>query len=191
MEGAWTEALCRVPWEVFGTLTFSGHVPSEAMQKRRLMAWLRGVASVEGKYDAGHLVWFVRPEAGELFGRDHFHILLAFLGCRTKAKFHGPMPFFVARAREQGFGLTKFRNVVAGDGSLGYLSYTSAADNYEMAKTARTREPMLSRRLEQILKFNLRRNRCEALKGSLRFMGQTGEGTTVQNLSGSRGVVEN
>lgn len=156
MEGAWTDTLRRIPWQVFGTLTYAGRLPSLSVERRRVSDWLRGVASVVGVGDAGDLVWFIRPEQGEQFGRDHLHILFAFLPVSTvTGQFFAPpgcLPQAVIQARKKGFGIVKFRKCVEGDGSLEYLDYPDDGNTYEMLKTGKAREPMLSRRLLQILK---------------------------------------
>ena len=69
-------------WRVFGTLTFSGHVPSAAVQRRLLFAYLYKVSEMTG-VPFSRLVWVSRHESGEKFGREHYHVLIG--GMELKA----------------------------------------------------------------------------------------------------------
>lgn len=62
-------------WDVFGSPTFAGHVPSARRVHRMAFAHLRSAARMTGRrFD--DLLWALRLEEGEVGGRLHFHYLL-------------------------------------------------------------------------------------------------------------------
>jgi len=80
------EALCRIPWQAFITLSFPdirpGVMVGPYIRERMLFAWLRRVGHAGGKSrgDALSYFWAVRPETGEKTGRFHYHPLIGGLG---------------------------------------------------------------------------------------------------------------
>jgi hypothetical protein len=82
MEAPEADILFKQMWQLFATLTFSGHVP--VLRKRMCMsfAWLRQVSRAS-KIEFSSLLWVLRNERGEIGAREHFHCLIAGLpaGC--------------------------------------------------------------------------------------------------------------
>jgi len=63
-------------WRYFGTGTWSSaKIPAESLQTRILFAFLYRSAKLF-QVPFGSLVWVVRRERGELFGRQHYHWLI-------------------------------------------------------------------------------------------------------------------
>jgi len=68
-------SLARLRWDVFGTLTFKGSVPSTKRCFGRAWAHMHQAAELS-KRPYSELLICLRPELGEEFGRFHFHYLL-------------------------------------------------------------------------------------------------------------------
>jgi hypothetical protein len=78
MESATTYQMSEVPWQFFGTLTFSAGKP-EAIRRSMWFYLLRECGQWFGigrKAAARRLTWVLRQEAGEITGRVHYHFLL-------------------------------------------------------------------------------------------------------------------
>lgn len=81
METPEIHALNKIHWQFFGTLTFKRERMSDRVRHSLLFAHLRAIAKQFGlPFD--HLLWVVRKEDGETFGRTHFHYLIAGLDRR-------------------------------------------------------------------------------------------------------------
>ncbi len=68
--------LNRFDWQFFGTLTFKSERLPERVRLGLYFALLREFGAEFGIKFA-HLLWCLRQELGEQFGRRHFHFLLA------------------------------------------------------------------------------------------------------------------
>lgn len=68
--------LTQVRWQFFGTLTFKSERLPERVRLAMWFATLRQVAKKFGVYFP-RLLWCLRMEQGEQFGRRHFHFLIA------------------------------------------------------------------------------------------------------------------
>lgn len=75
--------LNRIRWQFFGTLTFKSERLSQRKRMGMWFALLRQV-SRQFKVPYKHLLWVLRQEDGEKFGRTHFHYLLAGLDRRCE-----------------------------------------------------------------------------------------------------------
>lgn len=62
-------------WQIFGSLTFKGAEPSLSVAKRLMFAHLYRVCDAT-RTPFNRLVWVVRRENGEKFGRLHYHYLI-------------------------------------------------------------------------------------------------------------------
>jgi hypothetical protein len=68
--------LNRFDWQFFGTLTFKNERLPERVRISLYYALLREFCAEFGmKFP--HLLWCLRQEKGEMFGRRHFHFLVA------------------------------------------------------------------------------------------------------------------
>jgi hypothetical protein len=76
MEVPEVHVLNRIDWQFFGTLTFKSERLPERVRIGLFFALLREFGAKFGTKFA-HLLWCLRQEQGELFGRRHFHFLLA------------------------------------------------------------------------------------------------------------------
>ena len=68
--------LNRFAWQFFGTLTFKSERLPERVRIGLYFALLREFCAEFGMKFA-HLLWCLRQEQGEIFGRRHFHFLVA------------------------------------------------------------------------------------------------------------------
>jgi hypothetical protein len=68
-------AIRRVRWQLFATLTFRSEKKSQRHRYGLLFAWLRQLANSK-EVHFKRLLWAVRAEAGENFGRFHYHVLV-------------------------------------------------------------------------------------------------------------------
>jgi len=135
--------LSAIPWSLFGTLTFSAQASTDKAL-RECLRWLRWVAHISG-VSYRNLVFVVRVEAGERFGRIHLHVLIVVPD--EVVSYFVVRSGFVPRAhREWRLGMTKFRRVaVTDDPAVPYcLKETSGADEYEVGKTSRAPQIVLS-----------------------------------------------
>lgn len=73
--------LNRIRWQFFGTLTFRSERLSE---RKRFGMWFAALRQISRHYKVpfDRLLWVLRREEGEKFGRTHFHYLLAGLDRR-------------------------------------------------------------------------------------------------------------
>lgn len=132
--------IARVPWQLFGTLTFK----SERLPERvRLAMWFAFVRTTGKrlKVKFPHLLWCLRQEEGEIGGRRHFHCLMAGLPRKQLC----PALNFELMDQWQKLGggwarVVRYRNELDGVGyvlkSRGYAS--EAEQNYEMQKFGST-----------------------------------------------------
>jgi hypothetical protein len=68
--------LNKVEWQLFATLTFKSERLPERVRLGLFFALLREFCS-QFRLKSPHLLWCLRQESGETFGRRHFHCLLA------------------------------------------------------------------------------------------------------------------
>ncbi len=128
--------IARIPWQLFGTLTFKSERLPERVRLTMWFAFLRLVGKRLGvKFP--RLLWCLRQEAGEIGGRRHFHCLLAGLP-RTALC---PSLNFELMAAWQKLGggwarVSLYRHDLDGVGyALKGLGYASEAEqHYEMQK---------------------------------------------------------
>jgi len=64
-----------VNWQFFGTLTYKKERMPERVRMTMLFSWLRKAAE-NFRVHFPKLVWVVRQERGETFGRLHHHVLI-------------------------------------------------------------------------------------------------------------------
>lgn len=83
MEVPETHVMNKVHWQFFGTLTFKKERMAERHRLGMWFALLRQTGK-QFKTPFPNLLWILRQERGELFGRTHFHYLLAGLDRRVE-----------------------------------------------------------------------------------------------------------
>lgn len=162
MQNAYTLALARVPWQLFGTLTFSREGTGPRLRETMFFAWLRQAAKCVG-VPFRKVLWCRRTELGELGGRLHFHCLI---GRLPKQRVHPGLCFQLMR-RWEGVG-GGFARVRVFDSELEGPEYLlkalSGSDAYESAKTVGGRSDlMLSRSLLEVVSIG-----CELDRESFR-----------------------
>lgn len=118
----------RVQWQVFVTLTFRGRVPCPDRRARWLRAWLSGVAR-RAQVPFCRLDWVVRDEAGEKFGRPHFHVLIG----RIPSLLLSPALLFRLKADWRRVGFSDLRMWHEGLDALSYMS-EDGGNCYEASK---------------------------------------------------------
>ena len=119
----------RIRWQVFCTLTFRGRVPRHDRRERLLRDWLSSVASLSRVPHQGRLLWVVRDEAGEKFGRPHFHVLIGGIPSLSLS----PALLYRAKFQWKAVGFSDFRMWLEGLGALEYIGEDSA-NCYEASK---------------------------------------------------------
>ena len=75
MESPLIWQICRINWQIFGTLTLKSLRLSERMQSRQIMRYFE-ITSRKLGVNRKSVQWVVRSEHGELGGRLHYHFLL-------------------------------------------------------------------------------------------------------------------
>ena len=149
----------QVPWKIFSTLTYRDE-PSEQLAKRHLEKWLRWVAHIGGeKYK--RLLYLGRVEKGEVGRRLHLHVLIV-VPEEVIGYFVTPEGCVPVAHKRWGKGLTKFRRVKGEDDpAVAYLlKETSGADAYELGKTARAQQLVISNALYRYAKCRKRVTRA-------------------------------
>jgi len=143
-----THALAKIRWQYFCTLTFRGRVPSPPRGIRFAQEWLAGVAVV-ARVPCRRLLWVLRPEEGESFGRFHFHCLIAGVPSAT------PSFGFVIKAGWK-HGFADVRMWEAGLGALDYIAEGLDGENvYESSKFVTHRSLILAESLKQVVEASL------------------------------------
>lgn len=148
-------ALSLVDWRFFLTLTFKGAELSERKRVTMLFAYLRKVASKSGLHFS-RLLWVVRTERGESFGRLHFHALIA--GFPATWSTQGHCNSLESLWREVGGGharaslydpnLDAVRYILkGGDKEAQSLASRKAGDDYEFSKFGSSSELTLGKSL--------------------------------------------
>lgn len=82
METPEIHALTRIRWDFFGTLTFKSSRLPESIRRAMWITYLR-IVGKNFRVPFHSLLWALRRETGEQFGRVHFHFLLGWSGHRT------------------------------------------------------------------------------------------------------------
>jgi len=129
-----TLALSRVPWDLFGTLTFKGAIPS---QKVRSSMWFAFTRQVERSLHLpeGRSLWLLRSERGEQGSRLHLHFLWAGLPARYVND--RTCLVVMALAEGRGFGIARVRRVDSDLAGVDYvLKGLSGRDAYEGSRFA-------------------------------------------------------
>lgn len=148
-----THALAKIDWQYLATLTFRGRVPSPPRAIRFAQEWLVGVAGV-ARVPFRRLLWVLRPEEGESFGRFHIHLLIAGVpfadqSFRFRIKAGWKHGFADIRAWESGLGGVAY--VAKGLGGGG-----SDGDNvYESSKFVSHHNLILSESLARVVAASL------------------------------------
>ncbi len=75
MEKPNVSVLARVPWSLFCSFTFVRENMPEGLRRRYFFSFLRICAGDVGIH-FHRLLWMLRPEAGEITGRRHYHALI-------------------------------------------------------------------------------------------------------------------
>ena len=146
--------LGALDWEYFGSLTYKGKVPTE---KHRRTMWFALVYELSKKCQSkpSDLLWVLREERGEQFGRLHQHFLLSF----SKPGLHNnrhTWSFVMKHLWEKvvGGGGCRIRPYNWRRSGVEYaLKDLAGGDAYELGKfNADAAALMLSHRLESLLK---------------------------------------
>jgi len=70
-------ALGNISWQFFGTFTFRAAEIPNAVRAKMFFSLLRKEARICSGLHFKDLLWCLRVERGETFGRIHFHALIA------------------------------------------------------------------------------------------------------------------
>jgi len=121
-------ACAREQWQLFCTLTFRGSmVPRPENRRKAVLGWLRSVAGL-ARVPFSSLRWVLRDEAGEKFGRMHYHALIAGLPLH---QVHSSFRFKLKHAWRMGW--SDIRLWCVGLGALDYIA-EDAENVYEGGK---------------------------------------------------------
>lgn len=158
-------ALASTDWQVFATLTFKRAEMRQADRSSMLFAWLRDVAKAFGVH-FHRLKWAVRPEAGELTGRFHYHALIA--GCGVGLGTEQGCKSLMALWEGHGGGIARCRTWDGRD-AVAYILKDSGTDHstaganaYELRKFRPQHwDPILSKSLLRIRRGKGREGRRE------------------------------
>ena len=155
METPEIHILSRIDWQFFGTLTFKSERLPERVRLALYFALLRCVAA-EFRVYFPRLLWCLRQETGEQFGRRHFHYLLAGLPASGVSK---TTCFYQMSTWEKlGGGMARvseFDPLLNGEGYiLKCLGYADAGDYYESAKFGGHCQLMLSHSVLKVVRAN-------------------------------------
>jgi hypothetical protein len=135
-----------VDWTVFASLTFreEQREARAIVAAEKLLKWVSHITEVKYRM----LSYVIRLENGERTGRLHLHMLIV-----VERRFSGY--FVVAEGRasqayqfwKKAYGISRFRAVESGgDSAVAYMTkdMDAGADNYELAKTARSQHLYIS-----------------------------------------------
>jgi len=151
MQPGFSLPLSRVPWNVFGTLTFKGDsAPGESAQVREALRFFDWVAHL-GRIRRQCLLWALRLENGEAGGRLHIHPLIVvqshLLGFFAVPRGARSVASKVWRRGGRRRGIAVFRKIQGvGDPAVTYIEkdVDGGADLYELAKTGRASRLLVS-----------------------------------------------
>ncbi|MDF1658699.1 MAG: hypothetical protein P1U58_13880 [Verrucomicrobiales bacterium] len=131
--------LNKVHWQFFGTLTFK---KEKMLERDRLNMWFALLRQTGRQFHTPfhHLLWVLRQEQGEQFGRTHFHYLLAGLDRHVE----NPTTCFwlMSRWEQLNGGYSRVHEFDPRLGAGSYLvkeggafnDHTLGGDHYESAK---------------------------------------------------------
>jgi hypothetical protein len=130
----------KIAWQLFATLTFKSERLPERVRLSLFFALLREFcAQFQLKFP--YLLWCLRQEPGETFGRRHFHFLLA--GAREALVNQATCFWLMNKWEKLGGGMTRIYvfdpRLNAGSYILqrnGFSSAVDLGDAYESAKFA-------------------------------------------------------
>ncbi len=144
---AWT--LARIRWDVFGTLTFSGRVPSCKRAYGHAWQHLRRAARVVQR-PYSRLLIVLRAERGELNGRFHFHYLLGGTLTRNAITLaHQLQHHWFGQA----WAISKCRPYDPARAGVAYVTKClSGADDYELRKFSLADTVTLSRSVFRVIR---------------------------------------
>ncbi len=140
METPELHILTRTPWALFGTLTFLREVIPTGQRLKMWFAFVRQAARA-GAVAFPEVLWCLRMESGEQFGRRHFHFLIAGLPTHTGFRF-----MVMHKWESIGGGMARIRRFDPTLNGVGYVVKcltdeskwdTDRANEYELAKFAR------------------------------------------------------
>ena len=150
-------AIRRVRWQLFATLTFKREKMSQRHRYGLLFAWLRELADSKGLHFKG-LLWSVRAEAGESFGRFHYHVLIS--GLPVHEVNPSTCQFFERLWKSAlGVGIADVREWETGRDAVAYIlkgiegGTTKGANAYESGKFAQGRHTEVT--LSQSMRWTL------------------------------------
>lgn len=146
MQPSFALALSRVDWTVFGSLTFREELGERhaIAAAEKLLKWQSHITRTKYR----RLLYVIRLENGERTGRLHLHLLTV-----VASRFMGYLVVAEGRSSQarqfwlRYFGMARFRAVESGgDSAVAYMTkdMDAGADNYELAKTARTQHLIIS-----------------------------------------------
>jgi hypothetical protein len=136
-----TRVLTLIRWQLFATLTFKRADIGDRVRYSTFMAWLREVSNVS-RVSLNRLLWCCRKEAGESFGRLHFHCLIG--GLPAEGVHIGKCFQSMRLWNRVGGGFSQVRVFDPNFDGLDYLfKGLGGADCYESAKFASGR-PVLT-----------------------------------------------
>jgi len=119
-------------WDLFGTLTFRGAVPTRSLQQKM---WVSYVRTIERRLrlGEGRSLWVLRHEKGEKGHRDHFHFLWS--GLPGRYVNGRTCLVLMALAEQRGFGISRVRVFNRTLSGVEYVVKGLSAENlYEVGK---------------------------------------------------------
>lgn len=139
--------LSRLPWQVFGSLTFKPRDEGMSTRRQRVMffAFVRKIAEYSGMYFPD-FQWVLRMERGEKFGREHLHCLL---GDPLEPTSKTDRFAMMALWEKLGGGMTRLREYETRQSGVDYVckclgGESSGANAYELNKFGSAGELTLS-----------------------------------------------
>jgi len=135
----------RLPWQLFGTLTFTSERLPEAARIKMWFALARQSSSAFRVYFPS-AIWCLRQELGEATGRKHFHYL--FGGLPQSAITQSTCFAQMAMWERLGGGMARVRVYDGAQNGVSYIAKclgSEAKDSYEFSKFASSSDLMLSK----------------------------------------------
>jgi len=153
--GSHNLVISAVPWDIFGTLTVREECSRRLLVVRALQ-WLRWVAHVTGR-KFRDLAYCIRVERGEAGNRLHLHVLIR-VSASSVSYFIVPKGWICQAHVKWGYGRTMFRRVYESDPVVAYvLKETAGADSYELGKTEKGPDLVVSKGLWKHARASLKR----------------------------------
>jgi hypothetical protein len=192
------QALGTIEWQLFCTLTFARRIP-ERIQVTMFFALLRQTACNSGVHFKS-LLWCLRRERGEQFGREHFHAVIAglplwFVNWVTTER-------MCALWRRVGGGHSKVTlynpqldgvDYIMKGAESGSLATRYAGDYHELSKFGGSCDLTLAEAVIAFLdtrRLSMGVVRSKGQNQTVRFVGRTGSSNTMQSGASKPSVSE-